>query len=129
MMIATMVCLIILPVYAEGRRYGHGGFRTQRLIVQPYWGWGASWGWGPYWGDVYPSYNYPRDDRGTIKIKDQDKSDQVFINGAYAGLVEKMGKLRLKPGKYDIQIRRDGKEMLAQQVYVVSEKTIKLTVD
>jgi hypothetical protein len=128
-MVAALLCLIVLPVSASGWRHGHEGFQTRTMVVHPYWGGRASWGWSPYWGNVYPPFNYPMDDRGTIKIKDHDKSDQVFIDGAYAGMVEKMGTLRLKPGRYDIQIRRDGREILIQQVYVVSEKTIKIKVD
>jgi hypothetical protein len=128
-MVAALLCLIVLPANASGRRYGHEGFGNRRVGVQPYWGWGASWGWGPYWGDIYPPFDYPRDDRGTLKIKDQDKSDQVYIDGAYAGMVEKMGTLRLKPGSYEIKIRRDGREILTQQVYMVSDKTLKIKVD
>ena len=126
-----MVVFLALPAHAEGGRHGRAGFGGRTIIIQPYsaWGWGYGWGWYPYWGAYYPPYVYEKDDRGSVKIDDHNKSDQVYINGAFAGSIDKTHSFKLKPGRYEIQIRQNGKQVLSEQVYVISGKTVKLKVD
>ena len=104
--------------HAMPRGSGAAGFR----MLAPYWGYGG-WG-GPYWG-YWPWF----DNMGEIKIRDSDKHDQVYLNGSLAGPVKKMKNIYLVPGSYDIQIRRDGRPLLSQNVYVLGGKSIQINVD
>ena len=127
--IFSLAFLLLLPAVVSANGRGHfGGFHT--VVVPGYWGYG--WGWGyPYWGDPYWGYGpyYPADTRGQIKIKDADKNDQVYINGAFAGTVEKMRSIKLNPGTYDIRIDRDGRKLVDRNVYVVSGKEVEIHVN
>jgi len=126
----ALVSLLMLPFVVSAEAHGHFGGGGRAIIVphysyyHPYWGYGG-WGWAnPYWG--YGPYYY--EDKGTIKIKDHDKSDQVYINGAFAGIAEKMKNIKLDPGQYTIQIRRQGNELLNRSVYVIAGKTVEIDV-
>jgi len=125
-------CLLILPLTASAETRGH--FRGGRHVVivpsysyaYPYWGWGWGWGWGgPFWDDR--PYYY--ENTGGIKIKDHNKTDEVLINGAYAGTVGKMKTMKLSPGNYTIQIRREGTDLLNRSIYVVAGKTVEINLD
>jgi hypothetical protein len=125
--------LLILPlaISAEANER-HGGSRGRVVIVPgysyyyPYYGYPA-WGWGGYWGNPYWNYApYYEETKGKIKIKDFDKSDQVYIDGAYAGTAGKMKTIKLDPGRYTIQVRRQGTEILNRNVYVVAGKTVEI---
>jgi hypothetical protein len=131
MVMLSIACFSALTAHAEERQHGHEGFGNRTILVRPYsnWGMGIGWGWAPYWGEYYPPYYPAPDYRGNVKISDHNKSDQVYINGALAGSVGETHNFKLKPGRYDIQIRQDGRQILNQQVYVISGKTIKLKVD
>ena len=102
--------------------------------VVPRWGWNRwGWGWGPrywdpYWSN-YPGYSYSVDTTGTVKIHDSVKTDQVFLNGAFAGSSHDMKTMKLNPGNYRLEIRRDGREVLNSVVYVLTGKTVKIDVD
>lgn len=127
-----LVCLLAVPETASARDRGHSGgfYGNNRPVVvhsYPYY-WGSGWGaWNdPFWGGYYPYYY---DNRGKVKIKDGNKYDQVYVNGAYAGTVEKMKNLRLDPGRYNIEVRNQGKPLVAQDVYVVTGKTVEIHVN
>ncbi len=121
--------LLILPFTISAE--AHGGFRgggrvfvTGPAFYNPYWGFG--WGWGdPFWN--YGPYYYPYT-TGKIKIKGYDKYDEVYINGAFAGTVDKMKSVNLDPGRYTVQIKQQGKELLNRTVYVVAGKTVDIEV-
>jgi len=55
-------------------------------------------------------------DRGKVKIKDAFESDQIYINGAFAGTVGKMKSIRLEP-------------VVGRDVYVVTGKTVEIYVN
>ena len=122
-----LVCLLSIPATASARIRSGYGFAARRTVVMhpyPYWG----WGWGtPFWWDYYPYY-YPADSRGTVKIKDGNKLDMVYLNGAYAGTVDKMKSIQLDPGQYRIQVKHEQKELIDRQVYVVAGKTVEVRV-
>jgi hypothetical protein len=120
--------LLVLPFAASAETHEHYRGGGQVVIIPrysyayPYWGWG--WG-GPFWDDG--PYYY--ENTGWIKIKDPNKSDEVLVNGAYAGTVAKMKTMKLSPGNYTIQIRREGKELLNRSIYVVVGKTVEINLD
>jgi hypothetical protein len=124
----ALVCLLMTQaaVFTEAHERYRGGGRAiivpHYAYAYPYWGWG--WG-GPFWN--YTPYYY--ENVGRIKIKDQNKTDEVFLNGAYAGIVDKMKTIKLSPGNYTIQVRRNGKDLLNQRVFVVADKTVEVNLD
>jgi hypothetical protein len=126
--ILFFVCLLTVPLSALAEEHHAGGFSGNRTVVvrsTPGWGWG---GWGnPFWGGFYPYYTI--DNRGKVKIKGADKYDQVFLNGAYAGTVEKVKSIRLDPGKYSIQVRQQGRDLVNRAVYVITGKTVEIHVN
>ena len=126
--ILSLSLMLMLPVAASAQVREHhfaGGVHTVVVQAYPYWGYG--WGWGdPFWS--YGPY-YPIDTRGKVKIKGADKLDEVYVNGAYAGTVDKLKSMRLDPGHYDIQIRRGGRLLVQRKVYVVSGKTVHIGVN
>jgi hypothetical protein len=124
----SFISVLTIPeALAEERRArGFAGNRPVVVHSTPYWGWG---GWGdPFWEGYY-SYSYSIDTRGMIRIKGADKSDQVFLNGAYAGTIEKMKSIRLDPGKYNIEVRQQGRDPVNRDVYVVTGKTVEVHVN
>ncbi len=126
--IFSLTLMLMLPAVASAQVREHhftGGVHTVVVPTYPYWSYG--WGWGdPFW--AYGPY-YPIDTRGQVKIKDAEKFDQVYVNGAYAGTVKKTKNMRLNPGNYDIQINREGRQLLNRNVYVVSGKTVHIDVN
>ncbi len=128
MTIFSLAFVLMLPVVAsaEGRHQLVTG-RVHTVVVPTYPYWGYGWGWGdPFW--AYGPY-YPVDTRGQVKIKDADKYDQVYVDGAYAGTVSKVKNMRLNPGNYDIQVSREGRSLINRNVYVVSGKTVHIDIN
>jgi len=113
-----------LPVNATGHGYGFG---FGRGIVRAYpaygWGWGG-WGWGgPFWGGYWP---YDWNNTGTVKFESVANTDEIYINGSYAGLVKNLRSIHLSPGTYRVTVKDNGKQILDREVYVMRGKTIKL---
>lgn len=114
--------LLMIPTAVSAAEAGHGPFQASHsiLVQYPYpYGWGYPGYWGPY---------YYYDTRGKIKIRDENEFDQVYINGAYAGTVGKRKTIRLEPGRYNIEVRRQEKELVKREVYVLTQKTVEIPV-
>jgi PEGA domain len=88
-------------------------------------GYFAPWGFGYpyYWPSIY--YN-PDADRGAVKLKNVDKTAEVYINQAFAGTFGKLKTFYLDPGAYDVEVRADGHEPQQKRIYVLSGKTVEL---
>jgi hypothetical protein len=122
---------LIFPFALSSEAHEKNGGRGRVVIVPHYsyyypyraWGWGVGWGWGNPYGYYQPYYP---EATGKIKLKDYIKSDQVYIDGAYAGTAAKMKTVKLDPGRYTIEIRRQGTEILKRSVYVVAGKTVEI---
>jgi hypothetical protein len=89
----------------------------------------APWSWyGPGW---YPHYGgrYP-DDYGRVRMKVEPKDAEVYVDGYYAGTVDDFDGtfqgLRLEPGGYHIEVRRDGNDPLTFDVRVQPDRTLTL---
>jgi hypothetical protein len=128
--------LLLLPVSAFNAERGHDLDNRRAVYSHRFsdwdgwaWGWGSGWGWGWGWG---PYYYYPwwyhRSDTGKIKLEHVDGHDQVYINGAFTGKASDVKTLQLKPGRYLVEVRHDGKDVLKDQVYVTLDRTVKLDV-
>lgn len=128
--IFSVLFLLVFPlaVSADGRNDGgRGHVRTGvRTVVvpgyytHPYWGWRDPF----YYG--YGPYPYYVDTRGRIKFENALDTDQVFVDGAFAGIVDDVGTLRLEPGKYNIKVVRQGRTLVNRDLFVVTGKKIEI---
>ena len=88
----------------------------------------ALW-WDPYWDFPvgYPAgYFRPGEGKGEVKLNNAPKSASVYLNGGYAGTVERLKSFWLDPGVYDLVLSvPDGREY-QQRVYVLTGKTLKI---
>jgi len=122
-----LICLLMLPLAGSAQAGGRIFVSPGYGFYYPYWGFGWGWGWG--WGYPYGYYGpYGYSSIGQLKIKDSSKSDQVYINGAYAGTVDKLKNIKLNPGHYSVRITQQGKDLLSQNIYVVPGKTVEISV-
>ncbi len=139
--LSALFLLLPLRATAFAAERGHGGDDRAVVYARPYvgWGWGARWGWGPGWGLGWgpgwgwgwgwnQPYWYYQYHTGEIKLENVNNKDQVYVNGAFAGKAGDLKTMRLSPGSYLIEVRREGKDMLKDQVYVAIGKTVKLDV-
>jgi hypothetical protein len=132
LLILAAAVMALAPMSASAAvirgRFGGGfGFRGGVVVGGPaFYGGYYSPFWGGYWGPgwVGPYYAYPNS--GEVKIDTKVKDAQVFINGSYAGTTQENKSMRLRPGSYNVEIREGGQTPFAEQVYVVSGKTLKL---
>jgi hypothetical protein len=115
------VLLLTFPLSASAQyRSFHG-----RSVANVGWGWGGpgwGWDWGYYGAPYYPPTT------GSIKLKDVDKNDEVFVNGAFAGRAKHADSMQLAPGTYHVVVKKGNREVLNRSVYVTLSKTVKLYV-
>jgi hypothetical protein len=95
--------------------------------------------WGPaayYWSPFYdpyspifrpgPFWQYSRSaGMGEVKLQTPQKSAEVFLNGAYAGIAEDLKSIWLEPGAYDLEVK-DGHQTFNKCIYVLSGKSVKI---
>jgi len=108
-------------------------------ISGPIWYPYSPYGYYPYYGAVFDPfwapfspYYYPASfaygvDKGQIELKANPKDAAVYIDGAYAGTVQRLKNIWLDPGAYDLSIRANGREPFQQRVYVLTGKTLNIT--
>ncbi len=107
--------------------------RERIVIVRPaqFWGWGP----GPYWYPYGPYYRFRSDyisaNYGYVKIDThhRDKDASVFVDDGYAAKVKNAGKLALRPGNHNIELRdSDGRTIFQERVAVMVGRTTKVDV-
>lgn len=101
--------------------YGPYGYR-------PYYAYGF---WDPFWGPFSP-YSYPVDlgygsGKGELQLKADPKDAEVYIDGAYAGTVQRLKNIWLEPGAYDLSFSAAGREPFQRRVYVLTGKTLSIS--
>ncbi len=112
---------------------GYSHFSGSRLGY----GYGPGYGW-PYGYDpflygygfhpgFFTGFGYGPS-LGEIKLKSDDPNAWVYLDGALAGKAEKLKRMWLEPGVYDLELR-SGNRRFGQKVYVLSGKTLRLTAD
>jgi hypothetical protein len=62
---------------------------------------------------------------GTLKLKALSKQAEVYVDGAYAGVVKDLGSMWLEPGAYDLEIRENS-DIFHKRIYVLSGKTVRI---
>ncbi len=91
--------------------------------------------WNPYWYGYYGhGYGYTAwgggtfDYTGSLRLKVQPRSAEVYVDGYYAGLVDSYDgifqRLRLEEGAHHIEIRHPGYEPIAFEVRILPGETI-----
>ncbi|MBY0493881.1 MAG: hypothetical protein K2Y23_06670 [Cyanobacteria bacterium] len=103
------------PVHVGGF-VGHGGYAM-----------GPSYWYDPYW---YGPYSYPSRAAfyGGVRIKGMARDAQVYVDGAYAGIVDDFDgvfqRLTLEPGAHQIEIRMPGGSPVTLDVNVQVGRTL-----
>ncbi|MEW5976746.1 MAG: hypothetical protein AB1898_13165 [Acidobacteriota bacterium] len=91
--------------------------------------------WSPWWPPSDPSESrYPsllfglhqQLNKGEVQLRQTEDRDEVFLNGAYAGLAKELKSFWLDPGIYELQIRSGGQSLFSERVYVLSGKTLRI---
>jgi hypothetical protein len=153
MRIRTMAVLVLamflpsMPAFAGGgfRVWVGGGFGGG--YVGGFWGghyprayypqahhpyYPPAWtGWGPaYYGTryVYVPHANPASNVGKIQLEGADRLDRVYLDGGYAGIAGDLKTITIKPGTYNLEIRRGGTRIFSQRISVLGAKTLKLNI-
>ncbi len=126
--VCLLACLLVFPASASaahrvrlGVGFGFGRFYS------PYWGYWPGYYWSPYYG-YYEGY-YPEANMGKVKIENAEKTDRVYLDGAYAGVVGDLKTMHLRAGTYNLEVRNGDNPVLSQRLYVVAGKTVKVVVN
>jgi hypothetical protein len=102
----------VVPYYR-----GYRGF-----AYDPFW-YGPGWG---YYGYGYP-YIVPSEVTGGLRLEVTPKTAQVFVDGAYAGVVDDFNghfqHLDLTPGGHRIEVRQPGFQPLTFETYIQPDHT------
>jgi PEGA domain-containing protein len=116
-MIALLAVVCIAPV-ASARPF---------VVVGGYYGpayYGPAW-YGPGWGAPYGYVRGPV--TGSVKFDTKMKDAAVYVDGGYAGTVEKLKTFHLKPGSHDVELRdHEGHAFYQERIEVIAGKTLKL---
>lgn len=102
----------------------------------PYW---ADFGpyYSPFWGYYTPFY-YPMfspgfvngfargPGMGEVKLRAEPPRAEVYLDGAYAGTADDLKTMWLEPGKYNLEVKADGRTAFNRNIYVLSGKSLKI---
>jgi hypothetical protein len=80
---------------------------------------GAPW-YSPIW------FTQSGPNKGTVKLDKVEKTAEIYIDQAFAGVAKDLKTIYLDPGAYDLEVRAAGKDPVQKRVYVLSGKTVKL---
>ncbi len=104
----------------HGHRYGHG------------YGHGYGYGYGHgFGGSAFYGPEPYRSNYGSVGISKEFRDDaQVYVDGAHVGVVDDFDgifqRLRLSPGRYEVEIELDGNRTFRQQIFVSRGRTYKV---
>ena len=110
--------------YSNGPFYGPWGYGPG--FYRPYWGM-----YDPFWTSsylhpgLYRGFAYAGPEMGQIKL-DAPKEASVYLDGAFAGTVQKLKSIWLEPGIYELQVSNPTGGEFKKKVYVLSGKTLNI---
>jgi hypothetical protein len=87
--------------------------------------------YGPFYYPAYgPVFNYGPG-KGEVKLSSlgRNKSAEVYIDNAYAGIAGKLKQMWLDPGVYDLSLKAADGSSFTKRIYVLSGKSLKITPD
>jgi len=64
--------------------------------------------------------------KGELELKADRKDAELYIDGAYAGTVERLKRIWLDPGAYNISVSAAGRKPFERRIYVLSGKTLSI---
>jgi hypothetical protein len=64
---------------------------------------------------------------GEVKIQTAEKNAEVFLDGAYAGIVQDLKTMWLEPGAYDLELKTEDQRVYKKRIYILSGKNIRIT--
>ncbi|HYI97070.1 MAG TPA: PEGA domain-containing protein [Bryobacteraceae bacterium] len=105
--------------------YGPGPWGYGPGIYRPWWGlydpfWTSSYIHPALYGGFYTGPNM-----GEIKL-DAPKDASVYLDGAFAGVANKLKTISLEPGIYELNVKGTSGEGYRKKVYVLSGKTLNI---
>ncbi len=115
---ATIATSLALPAAADAYYYGYG---------YPYYGYGFGHGFHGYGGYGYGPYGYGGFAvDGSLRIEVNPKHAreeiEVYVDGGLAGVVNDfdgaLQRLRLSPGKHEIELKLEGYETRQMSIFV-----------
>jgi hypothetical protein len=77
---------------------------------------------------VYVPAARPSNKLGKIQLDGADRMDRVYLDGGYAGIAGDLKTITIKPGTYNLEIKRGGIGVFSQRVAVLEGKTLKLNI-
>ena len=136
--LVRLVCLVALLIASAATSFAgvrFGGFNfgfgytyfSGPVYSYYYDGFYGPWGYGYGYPLAPVFYLQPDPNRGTVKLKNTDKTASVYINGAFAGVAGDLKTFSLEPGAYDMEVRSFGRKPEQKRIYVLSGKTLKLS--
>ena len=135
LLLIAFVTLLTLPC-AAGVRFGgmivgagYSHFSGPYCCYEPYYYDGFGYPYGPPYfglGNGPIGFNQPSANKGTVKLRKVEKTAEIYIDQAFAGVAKDLKTIYLDPGAYNLEVRASGKEPVQKRVYVLSGKTVKL---
>jgi hypothetical protein len=95
----------------------------------PYWGpfW-DSYFYHPYFAPYYPTFSTNRGaGMGEIRLQTDQKGAELYVDGAFAGLVADLKTFYLRPGAYNLEIKTLENRAFQKRIYVLSGKILKIS--
>jgi hypothetical protein len=116
---------------------------------------GAGYGYysGPVWPGYYPPFFYdpvydpfyypwigysffpspvylvPQPDKGQVSLQGSYDNSEVYLDNAYAGTAATLKKFWLAPGVYDLEVRPKDQPPKKKRIYVLTGKTLKVSLE
>lgn len=136
-------CLAAIAAVADRPRVRLGGVTVGAGYNSgPAWFGPSPWGYGPgfyrpWWGMydpfwtssfIHPAlyggfYNGPN--MGQIRLE-APKDASVYLDGAFAGVAEKLKTIPLEPGIYELEVKGASGGEFRKKVYILSGKTLNI---
>jgi len=135
----AVVALVASASTSEAQGYRH---RSRVVVVGGYYGYpgpywyGDPW-YGHQWGHQWGPYPYPAPYYGlygwieaSVRLEVTPRDAEVYVDGYYAGTVDDFDgtfqRLRVEPGKHDLEIYKDGFRPLRQKAYLSADNTFRI---
>jgi len=115
------------PYFGGGFRFGGPRFYGPSFYVGGFYG--PGWHGPEYYGlGWYEPYGYvPGPVAGKVKFDTKMKDAQIYVDGAYAGMVSQLGTFPLKAGTHDLELHAaSGQSIYNEHIDVIAGKTIKI---
>lgn len=108
----------------SGPYYPYGYWGPYPPGFYPGWGYGGIGWYDPFWYGSPMAYTIRGADKGEVHLKDAAPQAEVYIDGAYAGVVKDLRTLWLAPGAYNVEVRTASQAPVQKRIYVLTGKSL-----